>query len=144
MTNHLVTGAAIAVMIKNPVLALPLAFVSHFVLDALPHYGEIKPDEYTYSRSSWAVVIVNLMLSITFLLWLGLNTHYFLIACAVVAFSPDLVWSYRFVKNRLGGKVGPRNAFSRFHEKLQRESRWGIVVELLYLIVLATTLMKAL
>jgi hypothetical protein len=38
-TSHAVSGAVIALAIREPVLALPLAFVSHFVLDSLPHIG---------------------------------------------------------------------------------------------------------
>lgn len=38
-TNHALTGAAIAVVIKQPILAIPLAFVSHFICDAIPHFG---------------------------------------------------------------------------------------------------------
>lgn len=51
---HTIVGAAIAVKIGNPALALPLAFASHFVLDMLPHWnpqissekrilGELRP-----------------------------------------------------------------------------------------------------
>jgi hypothetical protein len=38
LTNHLLTGAAIAKLLPSPV-AIPIAFASHFVLDALPHFG---------------------------------------------------------------------------------------------------------
>lgn len=36
---HVVVGAAIAVKIGNPALALPLALASHFALDVLPHWN---------------------------------------------------------------------------------------------------------
>jgi hypothetical protein len=38
-TPHAVVGAAIAASVSNPALGLPLAFVSHFVLDKVPHYN---------------------------------------------------------------------------------------------------------
>ena len=38
--NHLVVGAIIGVAIKQPLVALPVAYGSHFVLDALPRYGD--------------------------------------------------------------------------------------------------------
>lgn len=34
---HLLSGAAIASLIKNPALAVILAFLSHYVLDFIPH-----------------------------------------------------------------------------------------------------------
>lgn len=36
---HVVTAAAIATHIPNPTISLPLAFVSHFALDMLPHWN---------------------------------------------------------------------------------------------------------
>jgi hypothetical protein len=42
ISNHFATGALIAYAIKQPYLAFPLAFVSHFALDVLPHYGAPK------------------------------------------------------------------------------------------------------
>lgn len=37
ITPHFLVGAAIATNIPNPVLGLPLAFLSHFFLDFIPH-----------------------------------------------------------------------------------------------------------
>ena len=34
---HILTGAAIAKIIPNKAIAYPLAFLSHFILDAIPH-----------------------------------------------------------------------------------------------------------
>ena len=38
-TNHALSGALIGLAVMQPILALPLAFVSHFMLDAVPHFG---------------------------------------------------------------------------------------------------------
>jgi hypothetical protein len=38
-TPHVVVGAAIATKIANPLLAIPLAFASHFVLEKVPHWN---------------------------------------------------------------------------------------------------------
>lgn len=37
-TAHALVSAAIAASIPNPLLSIPLAFVSHFVMDAVPHW----------------------------------------------------------------------------------------------------------
>jgi hypothetical protein len=39
LTVHTLTGALIALSVKDPLLAVPLAFISHFVLDSTPHFG---------------------------------------------------------------------------------------------------------
>lgn len=38
-TPHVIVGAAIAIKVANPALALPLALGSHFVLDKVPHWN---------------------------------------------------------------------------------------------------------
>jgi len=38
-TPHVFVGAAIAVTVPNPLIAIPLAFASHFVLEMVPHWN---------------------------------------------------------------------------------------------------------
>lgn len=38
-TPHVFVGAAIATKIPNPLIAIPLAFASHFVLEMVPHWN---------------------------------------------------------------------------------------------------------
>ena len=38
-TPHVAVGAAIATKIPNPFIAIPLSFLSHFVLDKVPHWN---------------------------------------------------------------------------------------------------------
>lgn len=46
-TPHVMVGAAIATKIPNPFVAIPLAFVSHLVLDRVPHWN---PHFYTETQ----------------------------------------------------------------------------------------------
>lgn len=46
-TPHVIVGAAIAAKVGSPYLAIPLAFMSHFVLDRIPHWN---PHFYTESK----------------------------------------------------------------------------------------------
>ena len=39
ITNHLLAGSLIGLTVAQPALAIALAFASHFVMDALPHFG---------------------------------------------------------------------------------------------------------
>lgn len=61
-------GAAIAMKVVNPALAIPLAFGSHFVLDRIPHWNphlntEVKENGKPTKKSS-IVVIVDVCASI--------------------------------------------------------------------------------
>lgn len=60
-TPHVVVGAAIAAKVTNPLLAVPLAFGSHFVLDMVPHWNphintELKRDGKVSSMSKAIIV----------------------------------------------------------------------------------------
>ena len=39
-TTHAITGATIGVLSGNPILGFIFGFISHFVLDALPHFDQ--------------------------------------------------------------------------------------------------------
>lgn len=145
MTNHFVTGAVIALVVKQPALALPLAVLSHFLLDAAPHYGEGKvEDEYTRSKMSWVVTAVDVVVGLSFLTWLLVQGQYYLVVGAMAAFLPDIAWVYRFARHRLTKASKARSRLSQFHEDLQHEYPWGIAVELPYLAVTVAVFMKLL
>lgn len=61
-TPHVVVGAAIAMKVVNPALAIPLAFGSHFILDRIPHWNphlntEMKENGKPTKKSSVIVII---------------------------------------------------------------------------------------
>lgn len=46
MTNHVLSGAVIGAATRRPLPALLVGVASHFVLDAVPHWGEWESDEH--------------------------------------------------------------------------------------------------
>lgn len=40
VTNHVLSGAVIGALAREPLVALPLGVGSHFALDSLPHWGQ--------------------------------------------------------------------------------------------------------
>lgn len=61
-TPHVLVGAAIATKIPNPLISLPLAFASHFVLDMVPHWNphlntELKKYGHVTKKSTVIVAI---------------------------------------------------------------------------------------
>lgn len=46
VTNHVLVGAAIGAVARRPVVAFTAGVVSHFVLDAVPHWGSGGNCEY--------------------------------------------------------------------------------------------------
>ena len=136
ISNHLLVGATIATVVKEPLLALPLAFASHFALDALPHFGynnggyaALFKHRLTYVMMVLDVVGVTLI-ALTFdlaqpLVWL----------CAFLALLPDVEWPYRYFLFERRGKTPPTTILTNFHNQAQWcERQWGFWVEIVFFI----------
>jgi hypothetical protein len=132
--NHVAVGVSIALLIKQPTVALPLAFVSHFALDALPHYGLPGPEGYKelFKRwQTWIMFTVDI-LGTLFILTLIRSEEWYVFAAAFLATSPDLIWIYRFFWFERFGKKPPAPGWlTRFHMRIQwLESPKGIIIEI--------------
>lgn len=128
--NHALAGASIAIIVDKPIIALPLALLSHFLLDIVPHFGEEMGQRKNLSRSIWAVSITLMFIVFG---WLIYEDHWMLFIAALVAVSPDFAWVYRFVIDEKFGKLPPKpkNKFNEFHAGIQKyERKWGIFVEI--------------
>jgi len=123
--NHALTGALIGLTITNPALALPLAFLSHFACDAIPHYDPAERDasklygSKRFEQMLWLQAAVCGL--IVLLLESGRPQHW--VAAAIGAFlaaSPDFFWIPMFLKTRrTGRRPSTKNWFLRFHAWVQ-------------------------
>ncbi len=134
--NHAVTGAVVGLIIGQPVVALPVAFMSHFVCDAIPHFG-IKDDGWIRSKAFRNLILVDSMLCILLVGMLAAtHPHHWLLAaaCAFLATSPDLLWLNHFIKAR-SGKPWKANVLEKFAAGIQWFERpSGAIVEVAWLI----------
>lgn len=135
MLNHLATGAVIALALDKPLLVVPLALVSHFVLDGVPHFGYPGEEGYAEAfrhRLSYFSLIFDL-LGIGILLTLLGTRHWYAAVAGLIAASPDLMWLYRYFGFERRGKRPPDWWIARFHMKIQWcEREWGIIIEIIY------------
>lgn len=139
-TNHALTGAVIALVVKHPEIAIPLALLSHFVVDMIPHFDA----GYAHLRLAKMVVAVDSVIagSLTIALSLLLNTHvadWIIFLCMFAAISPDLVWGARYFifKDFKRATSEPLDRFSRWHQKIQfSETHPGILVEAGWLLLM--------
>lgn len=127
---HTVVGAAIAVKIGNPALALPLALASHFLLDPIPHWN---PHLYTEFKKN-GVVSRGSKLFMTFDVLLSLAAGLFIaykmlpdttlaalaIIGALVAVFPDLIKSPFYL---LGIKNPTLTRYVELERSIQGESK---------------------
>jgi hypothetical protein len=151
-TNHALTGAIIGLAVTNPFIALPLAFMSHFLLDILPHFGYKGNkgfQEALRHRNSKILPIVELALFVIILvLLLRSSVSMWVYLCALLAVLPDFggVWNYLAYEKH--GKKQNKFLYYfhiRFHRPIQRYERpWGIYIEIIYFLIALTLTVKLL
>jgi hypothetical protein len=134
--NHAAVGGLIALALPLP-LAVPLAFASHFVLDALPHYG-IEHDWRDSSKLWKWFGIVDFLAGWIVIGGLSLLLRrYDVFLCGLVAASPDFVWVWRIMRHRSFNLSDNKSRFSRWHKNIQQFERpWGIYIEIPLAVVL--------
>jgi hypothetical protein len=127
--NHAAAGAIISKLLPLP-LAIPTAFLSHFILDAMPHYG--IPYRQRDKVRLWKIVfITDFFATLGMGLFLFEEKHYAMLICAFTAVCPDFIWVVRVIKKHSFNLGKHKSWFARFHARIQQFERpWGIYIEL--------------
>lgn len=136
--SHSATGVVIAIAVHNPALALPLALVSHFVLDAVPHYGDNRLDGTNKAFRRFILIDAVAGFGIAGLMFALLPEHRLLIAfCAAMATVPDLMWLPNHIRQTKNLPSKPHNWLMRWHHNIQFEHPvWGTVAEAIWLVAM--------
>jgi hypothetical protein len=133
--NHAVTGSIIAAYAHSPAIALPLALLSHFILDSLPHLGVGLHNKRLFNK----ILAADITLSTLFLVAIAVFQPAYwplIIGCACLAMSPDLMWLPLYIRELRHQPEKRTNLIIRFHQKIQRyEFAKGYLVEITWLIV---------
>jgi hypothetical protein len=143
--NHALTGTVIALVVGEPLIALPTALASHFICDALPHFGSNIPPAArlkTNNFRNYLIVEACLCMLIVAVLASLRPDHWLLAAvCAFLAASPDLLWINKYLKMRRGHHW-KRNAYERFAGNIQWFERpVGAVVEVAWFAAAITVIL---
>lgn len=130
-SNHVVAGAVIAAAVPQAAIALPLAFVSHFIMDALPHYGDT--DKHSWLNRHFKYVLgIDLLLTLIFLIGLTVfqPANWGLLALGgLVAVSPDVLWLPYFLAD-LKHEQKEHSKLAKLLKWIQWGERpWGIYIE---------------
>lgn len=136
--NHAMTGAIIGLSLANPV-ALPLAVVSHYALDSLPHYNQKKQLSYG-SRLFKLMLLIDIMLCFGLVVVLALKhpgDWWLAGICAFAAASPDFMWLGDFIDVLKGRPLKKHsNQLVVLHSWVQWFQRpIGIIVELAWAVL---------
>ncbi|OVE79295.1 hypothetical protein BVY00_00825 [bacterium G20] len=135
----------IALTVKNPLLAVPLSFISHYFQDLIPHwdYGvsrEADKNGSFFAKSFNISLLADFCLSVILMIVLALlfPTHRLLIwGCMVAAASPDLMWAYyRLYLEKIKKQRSHYDPFARLHILVQwSQTSAGALVEIAWAIV---------
>ncbi len=130
-TNHAITAANMALVTKQW-WVLPLALLSHFALDMLPHYGEPTPEARATRFKTVLGVDMIMLLLFTWLVIMTAGQYTLLVLASMfLAMLPDSVWAYRMYRERKDGELPMKNPITTFHANIQWGERyWGWIIEI--------------
>jgi hypothetical protein len=141
---HAVVGVAIASQIPNPVLALPLAVGSHFILDMLPHwnphfYTETqkfgKPTKKSTDFATVEIIIAGIAsLGLAMTQYPDFGRMLFFYAAAICGMAPDLIKiPFFFLKKR----DGILKKYVLLERSIQNDVPlpWGILTQVIIIVV---------
>lgn len=161
-SNHALTGAVIALAVKRPELAIPLAFLSHFVLDTIPHYNPpgITKSSFINLQTSWQkkakssdfLITFPLDMTLLMLVLILIPLHaptavspWTIFFSSFVAITPDFEGGIHWLLSLVGVKITHVDRFTRFHVWIQwLERPWGIWVELVWAVAMVVIIYKVL
>lgn len=137
LTVHVAAGAAISTLVSNPLLSIPLAFGSHFALDAVPHWHDIMRGEKITSKT-YKISSVDFLLAVSFSVFIILSTENLNLLYGIIAGSimdSDAVW-YPLAVSRGWRKIWPKHV-SKIHGEIQNETRsyWGLITQLVIFLI---------
>lgn len=141
-TPHVALGAAIAVAIPNPLISIPLAFASHFLLDMTPHWNpHLNTETKKYGRlTNQTLLIIGFDLATAALLTGFLayrvlpDTNQFLNVAlsSFAAILPDVVEGPYFL---WGWKNKYIDLWMKFQKSIQADANffWGTLTQVVTL-----------
>jgi hypothetical protein len=136
---HVATGAALGALIGDPLIVVPAAIASHFILDSIPHWQETMAP-YIPTWKTYLRIPIDIGLGIALVIYaLSVQPDHApaILLGALFASAPDLDVITIKLPNLQRGFV---KKYWDWHCKIQREvtSLWGVVTQLIVVAVSIT------
>lgn len=137
-TPHVALGAAIAIAIPNPIISIPLAFLSHFILDMTPHWNpHLNTETKKFGHlTNQTLLVIGFDLAcatiLTGIIYKYTNNPYVFLG-SFAAVLPDVVEGPYFL---WGWKNKYINLWMKFQKSIQVDANifWGLLTQILTLI----------
>ena len=142
-TPHVAVGAAIASKIPNPFIAIPLAFVSHFVLEKVPHWNpHIFSETKRFGRPTnksitiIAIDVTTALITGSLIAWQAMPNighAVTIMAASLVSVLPDLIEAPYFFWKMRNKTI---KSWLNFHKALQVDTTpfWGLLTQVLTIV----------
>lgn len=142
--NHGMTGAVIALVVKEPLIAIPASFASHFICDAIPHFG--VPAEKLFKRAFNLTLLGDFLFAVTLMIILGAwfpAERWLIWTCMIAAAIPDIESAYyALYQAHIKGRPFKSLKFDplyRFHLWVQwSETYPGAITEVIWFVLMST------
>ena len=144
LTPHAMVGAAIGASTDNLVYIIILAMLSHFILDAIPHfdwgtwhnYEEFKLEAKDYLLLGLDAIMV---LILTYWVWDNLGRNNYILVGEFFAVLVDLLFNVPFWKN-ITQKIPILRNVEWLHDKIHSRLKmkyWyvGVITQILILLI---------
>jgi len=142
---HLLLGAAIGSKINNVYLAFSLAFISHYILDIIPHIEypieNLKNKNWPKLLIDIAKIFFDFSIAIAIILIFSSNKPEIYI-CAFLGILPDLVTGFNHLFPEIAFKI-----HDRFHKKIhflehKKISNFWRITSQVIVIIISIALLK--
>jgi len=147
LTVHGAIGIIIGQQIKNPLFAFLAGFFSHYLFDLIPHGDTKAPEKWKNPIHIATAALIDLILLIIFLLYLGTKIQILNLNTALAFFGavlPDFLQGFYFLSNKKIFKVH-QNIHNFFHFLLADRWEWkfstGIIFQMIIFIFLITLIL---
>lgn len=135
-TPHVALGIAIAVAVPNPLISIPLAFASHFILDMTPHWNphlNTETKKYGYLTNKTLLIIgLDLACAVVLTAFASKGNINILLA-SFASILPDIVEGPYFL---LGWKNEFVKKWISFQKSIQSDANiyWGLLTQILVIL----------
>ncbi len=140
-TAHALVGGAIAASVRDPLLGVTLATLSHPILDMIPHWDEGWGWRTKDKLRLFAECSIDLSLGVllTYMLFGSAVTLPYLLACILASVSWDILEAPYLI---LGWKFPLFEFFYKIQSKMQGKLAlpWGIVTQVITIFVVVILL----
>jgi hypothetical protein len=140
-------GIALGAALPNPIISIPLAFLSHFVLDMIPHWddvglGEIELHPRPIRTRAFLLILLDALFSLSILLFFlywsmpDYGVGITIAACALAANLPDLFYLPLILgKKRWGWAIWVARLQARFQANSKAPLAFGLSIQLFVVVV---------